>query len=153
MGLKIIASSCYNMLGDMDTLTRARLLLAITSTSLEEFAIWAIWHWLLPEFGIFLPFQVVIGVMVAWAGFSAWLFVFTTRTLKKQVPVGLPSMIGTKGKVSGKLSPEGMVRIKSELWGAASAEGNIDKGEEVLVVGEDGLKLLVRRVKDIKTTR
>jgi len=141
------------MLGDMGTLTRARLLLAIVSTSLEEFAVWAIWRWLLPEFGIFLPLQVVIGVMVAWAGFSIWLFAFTTRTLKKQVSVGLPSMIGTKGRVSVKLSPEGMVRIRGELWGAASAEGDIDKGEDVLVVGEDGLKLMVRRVKDIKATR
>ncbi len=136
----------------MSTLTKARLLLAILSTSLEEFAIWAIWRWLLPEFGIFLPFQVVIIVLLAWAGFSIWLFIFTTRTLKKQVPVGLPSMIGTKGKVSCKLSPEGMVRIRGELWGAASAEGDIDSGEEVLVVDEDGLKLLVRRAKDIKAT-
>jgi len=136
----------------MGTLTRARLLLAIASTSLEEFAIWAIWHWILPEFEIFLPVQAVIGIMVAWAGFSIWLFTFTTHTLRKQVPVGLPSMVGTKGRVSGKLAPEGMVRIKGETWGAASAEGDIDIGEDVLVVGEDGLKLLVRRAKDIKPT-
>jgi membrane-bound ClpP family serine protease len=136
----------------MGTLTRARLVLAVVSTPLEEFAIWAIWRWLLPEFGIHLPFQVVIGVMVFWAGFSIWLFVFTTRTLKKQVPVGLPSMVGTKGRVSGKLMPEGMVRIKGELWGAASTEGNINIGEEIVVIGEDGLKLLVRRAKDTKTT-
>jgi len=126
--------------------------LAIISTPCEEVAIYAIWRWLLPQFGINLPVPVVIGVMVAWLAFSIWLFAFTTWTLGKQVPVGLPSMVGTKGKVAERISPEGMVRIKSELWGATSTEGSIDVGEEVIVVGEDGLKLSVRRVED-KTKR
>jgi len=137
----------------MGKLTRARLVLAIISTSLEEVAIYVIWRWLLPEFGIELPFQVLIGVMVAWVAFGTWLFIFTTRTLRKQVPVGLPSMVGTKGKIASRLSPEGMVRIKGELWGATSDEGNIDVGEDVVVVSEDGLKLSVRRVSDSRTKR
>ncbi len=153
LGIIILTSSCYNKHGEMSTLTRARLVLAITSTSLEEFAIWAICHWLLPEFDIYLPFQAVIVVMIAWGAFSIWLFIFTTRTLRRQVPVGLPSMVGTRGKASGKLAPDGMVRIKGETWGASSEEGDIETGEEVVVVGEDGLKLLVRRAKDSKTTR
>lgn len=137
----------------MGKLTRARLVLAIISTSLEEVAIYVIWRWLLPEFGIKLPFQVLIGVMVAWVAFGIWLFIFTTRTLGKQVPVGLPSMIGTKGKVASRLSPEGMVRIKGELWGATSAGGDVDAGEEVVVVSEDGLMLSVRRAGDSRTKR
>ncbi|HUT67747.1 MAG TPA: NfeD family protein [Dehalococcoidales bacterium] len=136
----------------MGKLTRARLVLAIISTSFEEVAIWAIWRWLLPEFGIKLPYQALIGVMAAWAAFGVWLFIFTTRTLRKQVLVGLPSMIGTMGKVVSRLSPEGMVRIKGELWGATSTGGDIDVGEQVMVVGEDGLKLSVRRVGDSRTT-
>ncbi|MBN1176511.1 MAG: hypothetical protein JXA51_02390 [Dehalococcoidales bacterium] len=132
----------------MRKLTRARLALAVISTPCEEVAIYAIWRWLLPTFGINLPVPVVIGVMVAWLAFSIWLFTFTTWTLGKQVPVGLPSMVGTKGKVAERLSPEGMVRIKSELWGATSAEGDINAGEEVVVVGEDGLRLSVRRAVD-----
>jgi membrane-bound ClpP family serine protease len=126
-------------------MTTARLILAIVSTSLEEVAIYVIWRWLLPEFGIKLPLSVLIGVMVAWAVFAGALFVFTTRTLKRQAVVGLPTMIGSKGKVASSLAPEGLVRIRGELWGATSAEGNVDKDEEVEVVGEDGLKLVVRK--------
>jgi len=133
--------------------TVSRLILAIVSTSLEEAAIWVIWRWLLPEFGIRLPLAVLIGVMVAWAAFSVWLFIFTTLTLKKQAMVGLPSMVGTVGKVASRLSPEGQVRIKGELWGATSAEGDIEVGDEVAVIKEDGLKLFVRRVDDAKSTR
>jgi membrane-bound ClpP family serine protease len=126
-------------------LTVSRLLLAVLSTSLEEVAIYVIWRWLLPEFGIELPYQVLIGVMAAWAGFGVWLFIFTTRTLKKQTVVGLPSMVGTVGKVASRLAPEGQVRIKGELWGAVSDEGDIEAGERVIVIREDGLKLFVHK--------
>jgi membrane-bound ClpP family serine protease len=122
-------------------LTVSRLVLAVLSTSLEEVAIYVIWRWLLPEFGIELPYQVLIGVMVAWAGFGVWLFIFTTRTLKKQTVLGLPSMVGTVGKVASRL-----VSIRGELWGAVSNEGYIEAGERVTVIREDGLKLFVRKI-------
>jgi membrane-bound ClpP family serine protease len=134
-------------------MTTARLILAIVSTALEEVAIYVIWRWLLPEFDIKLPISVLIGLMVAWAVFAAALFIFTTRTLKRQTVIGLPTMIGSKGKVASSLVPEGLVRIKGELWGATSAEGNVGTGEEIEVVGEDGLKLVVRKAVKSKPIR
>ena len=133
-------------------ITTARLILAIVSTALEEVAIYVIWRWLLPEFDIRLSFSVCIGVMVAWAAFAVALFIFTTRTLKRQTVVGLPTMIGSRGKVASSLAPVGMVRIRGELWGATSAEGNLVTGEQVEVVGEDGLKLVVRKAGTKKST-
>ena len=126
-------------------LTRTRLILAVISTSLEEVAIWSIWRWLLPEFGILLPVWLLVVIMVAWAVFGTWLFIFTTIALKKQATAGLPSMVGTVGKASGNLAPGGMVKIRGELWGAVSEEGDIADGEGVIVTGENGLKLLVRK--------
>ena len=126
-------------------MTTARLILAIVSTSAVEVAFVVIWRWVLPEFEIELPLAVLIAVMVAYAVFAIVDFWFVTRILKRQTVVGLPTMVGSKGKVASPLAPEGMVMIKSELWGAESDEGNIDKGEEVTVVGQDGLKLFVRR--------
>jgi membrane-bound ClpP family serine protease len=126
-------------------LTTARLILAIISTALEETAIWVIWRWLLPEFGVNLSVAVLVAMMAAWAAFSIWLFTFTTLILRKQKPAGPPSMIGAKGRVSSRLSPEGQVNIKGELWYAASVEGDVEAGEEVVVVGENGLKLSVRK--------
>ena len=126
-------------------MTTARLILAIVSTFLEEVAIVVIWRWGLPELGIHLPLSVLVGIMVAWAIFSVVNFVIVTRVLRKQTVIGLPTMTGSKGKVASPLAPEGLVRIKSELWSATSVEGDIDEGEEVSVVGEDGLKLLVRK--------
>jgi len=126
-------------------LTQTRLILAIISTAVEEVAIWAVWRWLLPEFNVNLHVGVLIGIMVAWGIFSASLFLFTTRALKKQATVGLPSMVGAKGKAADNLTPQGMVKIRGELWGAVSEEGNIAAGEGIIVTGENGLKLIVRK--------
>ena len=134
-------------------LTLARLVVAIVSTAAEEVLIWSIWRWLLPEFEIKLPVAALIGIMIGWAVFSIGLFIFTSHTLKRQVPVGLPSMVGATGKAAGKLAPAGMVKIRGELWGASSTEGDIDNGESIMVIGEDGLKLLVRKAGDSGTTR
>ena len=35
--------------------------------------------------------------------------------------------------------------IKGELWGAKSIDGDVDIGEVVTVVGQDGLQLIVHR--------
>jgi membrane-bound ClpP family serine protease len=126
-------------------LTVGRLIVAVVTTGLEEVAIWAIWRWALPEWDINLSVNVLIGVMVAWGVFSVTLFILTTRILRKQVPAGLPSMVGTRGKATGKLSPEGMVRIKGELWTATASNSNIVAGDEIEVVGEDGLRLVVEK--------
>ena len=121
----------------------ARLILAIVSTFLEEVALVVIWRWGLPHFGIYIPLSVLIGVMVAWGIYAIFTFQIVSRTLRRKGVVGLPTMIGSRGRVVNPLAPEGMVTIKSELWGAESDEGNIGKGEEVMVVGQDGLKLIV----------
>jgi membrane-bound ClpP family serine protease len=127
-------------------LTIHRLILAIITTTLEEVVIYAVWRWVLPVYDIRLPVSALVGIMVAWGIFSVSLFTLTTLILKKQAPVGLPSMVGSRGRVATKLSPEGMVRINGELWVARSSGDDITVGDEIEVVGEDGLKLLVDKV-------
>jgi membrane-bound ClpP family serine protease len=125
-------------------LTRTRLILAIISTGLEEVAIWAIWTRVLPDFGIEWLWQILVAVMAIWAAFSTWLFIFTTNVLKKQAQIGLTSMVGATGIAAGPLNPDGLVKIKGELWRAVSEGGKIEKGDEVVVVSQNGLKLSVR---------
>ncbi len=134
-------------------LTAGRLVIAVVTTSLEETAIYVIWRWLLPEYGIELPVWVLLTIMGVWFAFSIWLFVFTTHVLKRQPTAGLPSMVGTNGRAAGPLSPDGMVNIKGELWGATSVDGDIQTGEKIVVVGEDRLQLQVRRAGRSNVTR
>jgi membrane-bound ClpP family serine protease len=134
-------------------LTRIRLILAIVSTGLEEVAIWAIWARLLPDIGINWPWQILVVIIIAWAAFCTWLFIFTTQTLKKQSQAGQSSMVGVVATVAKTLNPEGQVKIRGELWGAVSESGNIAAGEEVIVVGENGLKLTVRKINSAEVKR
>jgi len=126
-------------------LTLARLVIAVISMAAEQAAIWVVWRYLLPEWDIRLDVWVVAVSMAVWFVLGTWLFIFTTRALKKQVTVGLPSMVGSSGKAAGRLAPEGMVKIRGEFWSARAEAGAIEDGEGIIVTGEDGLKLLVKK--------
>jgi membrane-bound ClpP family serine protease len=126
-------------------LTLTRLVLAVISMALEQLAIWAVWQWLLPYFNINLHVGILIGVMVGWGVIGTFIFIFTTSILKKEQSIGQTSMIGATGKAAGMLKPEGMVKIKGELWRAVAEEGEINPGEDIVVTGENGLKLMVRK--------
>jgi len=123
-----------------------RLVLAIISTLLEEAAIVAIVLWGLPQLGIHnFPRAGLIALMVAWGAFSVFTYRMGSRALRRKPVVDLLPMIGSKGKVASRLAPDGYIRIKGELWEAKSVGEEIDTGEEVTVLGQDGLKLIVRR--------
>ena len=122
-----------------------RLILAIFSTLLEEAAIVAIVLWGLPQIDIHIPLPGLIAVMVAWVAISITLYRMGSRALRRKPVIGLPGMVDSKGKVVSPLAPNGVIRIKSELWEAKSAGRKIKAGEEVIVVGQDGLKLIVRK--------
>ena len=99
----------------------------------------------LPKLGIHMPLAGLIALMVAWGAFSTFTYRMGSRALRKKPEIGLPDMVDTKGEVVSPLAPEGLVKIKGELWIAKSASKPIDTGEEVTVVGQDGLKLIVRK--------
>jgi len=131
----------------------ARLILAIVSTLLEEAAIVVIVLVGLPHLGIRIPLAGLIAVMVAWGSFSIFTYRMGSQALRRKPEIVLP-LISSKGKVVSPLAPDGFIRIKGELWQATSVGGNIDNGEEVIVVGQEGLKLIVDKDKidDLKAT-
>ncbi|MFC2022344.1 NfeD family protein [Chloroflexota bacterium] len=122
----------------------ARLILAIISTLLEEVALVAIVFWALPQIDIHIPLAGLIALMVAWGAYSVFVYRLGSRALRKKPVISVPDMVGDKGKVVSPLVPEGLVRIKSELWVAKSAGAEIQPGGEVVVIEQDGLKLVVR---------
>jgi membrane-bound serine protease (ClpP class) len=67
------------------------------------------------------------------------------RSQKSKPSLGVEGLIGEIGEVRGKLSPKGKVFVHGEYWNA-EAEGEIDVGEKIRVVGyDDGMCLRVRR--------
>lgn len=87
---------------------------------------------------------VIIVIAVLLALFFAFGMGAVIRARKKKPGTGREEMLGLKGKVIRTLEPEGMIRIRGELWRAKSKNGErIPAGEEVEVVGVEGLTLIV----------
>jgi len=58
---------------------------------------------------------------------------------------GPEGMIGTQGTVIEPLNPKGSINVRGERWRAKSVGGNVEAGENVEIVGLDGLTLQVKR--------
>lgn len=123
---------------------RARLILAIFSTLLEETAIVVIVFWGLPQIGIKIPLLGLLALMVLWGSWAIIAHRLGSRALRRKQLAGLPNMVGCQGTVVRSLAPVGLVRIRGELWVAKSASGEMVPGEEVTVVKQARLKLVVR---------
>ncbi len=122
-----------------------RLTISLLRLALEQLAIYALWRWVLPEFDIELPLFVLVLAMLAWGAFAVTRFILGTRALRRPYMPGLPSLVGSVGKVVIPLAPRGAVRVKGETWSALLVEGEkAEVGDEVTVTDMDGLCLHVR---------
>ena len=122
-----------------------RLIIAIVTTLIEEAALVAVVLWGLPRVGVNLHVGVLIALMVALAAYAIITYRMGSRALRRKPVVGLPDMVGARGKTVSDLAPEGVVRIKGELWESKAEGRKINAGANVTVVGQEGLKLIVRR--------
>ena len=125
-------------------MNRPRLIFAIVSTIIEEIAIAAIGIWGLPQIGVDFPLWATLLIMIVWLSYSVYTFKKGTKALKIGHILGMPNMIGTKGRVTSTLNPEGWVKIRGELWSAKSMSGEIHTGQDVIVTGQKRLKLEVK---------
>ena len=77
------------------------------------------------------------------------LYKLIAPVLKREQVTGGEGMIGLEGRVVTPLTPEGVIKVRGELWKAYSTDASISADEEVIVVELEGLKLLVKR-KDVE---
>ena len=88
-----------------------------------------------------LPITIVVALLLGALIFIVHKAVIPTFH-KKQV-TGSEGMIGLTGIVTQPLTPVGTVKVSGEYWKARAAGENIAAGEEVTILGVDGLKLRV----------
>ena len=130
---------------------RRYTVLAITTTLLEQAALVAVVLWLLPRVAINIPLWGLILMMIALGVYN-----YTTYRLGKKALVKKPIIspdIGSRGRTTTPISPKGYVRVNGELW-QASSSSTIDVGEEITVVGIEGMTLLISPIeKDNRTPK
>lgn len=134
----------------MESVTKARLIVSIIGGVFWEVVMVAVWWWGLPAMGINLHVGVLIIVMALFAIYSVVTYEIGARVLRRKAVAGMSEMVGCRGRAIKALAPVGTVQIGSEFWTAKSADSHIKRGEAVEVVGQEGLKLVVRKEKPAK---
>lgn len=109
---------------------------------LDEILVAGLIVFVLWRIGVTIP----LWALVPGAAFLVAVYWLSYRVLSAQDrdgSFGHGDMVGLKCKVIKPLRPEGMVRVRGELWQAVSQDGDIMVGAEVVVVHLQGLRLLV----------
>ena len=117
------------------------LLLTIIISLADEAIIILVLFFVLSRFGIEIPIWLIITLVLISFAITYVLY----RTLKKKPLLGFDNMIGKSGLAISKITREGTIKIGRELWAAKTDRDHIEKGEEVTVIGQTGLKLTVIR--------
>lgn len=120
------------------------LIWRIVSTIVEEAVLAGVVLWGLPQMGITVSPWVLATAMVLLAVYGAVTYRKSSRSQRAPLVTGLSSLVGARGKAIDALTPGGTVRIGGETWAAESASGDIAPGGRVVVVGQNGLQLVVR---------
>ena len=123
---------------------KARLVLALITSLIDEVIIVALILWGLPHWGIRIPWWGIVLICLAFAGYAYLTFKLGSRILGKKPVPGFTDLTGMSGKTVDQLDPQGMVRVNSELWVGRSQSGVIPAGSLIEVVSQDGMKLVVR---------
>ena len=117
---------------------RGRLIIAIVSNVLEVCAIVLLGVYVLPRWGIGIPPWGLAIIVTGWVAVSVLVYRSGSRALGRKAMAGLPDLTGVKGVVVKDIAPEGVVRIRGELWRATSCEP-LSTGQEVVVVSQKGM--------------
>jgi membrane-bound serine protease (ClpP class) len=92
-----------------------------------------------------VPWASLILSALAMAAFFGFAVAKAIAAQRRRPTTGFDALIGQTAEVRQELCPEGMVFLQGELWVAHVDDGSIPAGERVVVVGRDGLRLLVQR--------
>jgi len=117
----------------------------IISTIIETLLLAAGIIWVLPFFGITLPWWGIALILIGFIIYSYIMYLIGHPTVLYESVTSPESIVGNEGVVEADLMPEGYVRVRGELWKASSSEDYIRRGEEVIVTRLSGMKLTVKR--------
>ena len=118
---------------------------AVLSWILEEILLAAIVLWLLPHFfNINMPLCGLAILMTGLAIYSGVMYRVGRQTFYIRPKVAADNIIGSEGRVTKPLAPEGYVKVQGVLWKAICNESELEMGTEVEVVGMEGLRLIVK---------
>ncbi len=116
---------------------------AVVGALFEQALLAAAVLWLLPLFGIRLPLWLLAVLMLGLAVHSCIMYRVGRTTFFLKPKVAFENIIGATGVVTRWQSSEGYVKVQGVLWKARCPEHGLKAGDEVVVTGVVGLRLMV----------
>ena len=98
-----------------------------------------------PNSDLSIDRSIIITAVATMASLIFAISYLVFRSQKIRPTMGMEGLLGEIGEVRRKLSPSGKVFVHGEYWNA-EADGEIDVGERIQVVGYDGMNLKVKRL-------
>jgi membrane-bound serine protease (ClpP class) len=90
------------------------------------------------------PVTIVVMTLLV-TGFFVFVLGKGIRAQALRISFGAEALLGAAGHALTELDPDGLVQSGGEQWSARCAEGTVAAGENVEIIGREGLRLLVRR--------
>ncbi|RLB58157.1 MAG: nodulation protein NfeD [Deltaproteobacteria bacterium] len=78
------------------------------------------------------------------AAFFAYALYKVAKAKKRKPKIGYGDLVGMNGIAITDINPDGQVKVRGEIWNA-QADEYIGKGENVIVIAQERLKLRVRK--------
>ena len=119
----------------------ARLILTILVSLIDEAIIILVIFFVLSLFGIEMPLWLIITLVLVLSALTLVVY----RALSKKPLLGFESMIGKSGMTVSPIARKGTIKIGNELWSSETDYEYIEAGVEVIVTGQTGLKLNIRK--------
>jgi len=94
--------------------------------------------------GIELPLSLKIAIALILGTLIFIIHKAVIPALRRRKIAGSEGMIGLGGEVIEPLTPVGVITVMGEYWKAKSVDEDIAAGEEVEILGVNGLTLAVR---------
>ncbi len=98
-------------------------------------------------FGVRIPLSITILVAIPVAVLVFIIHIKVIPSFHWKQTTGREGMIGLEGRVVQPLTPTGVIYVNGENWKAKSGD-NVEIGEDVEVVGIEGLTLRVVRFRE-----
>ncbi len=97
--------------------------------------------------GMDISWELIILIAVLTLGFFLFAIGYGIKAQRLKPKTGREGLINAPGEAITDLTPKGQVRVHGEIWNAESKDGNVSKGEKILVSEISNLNLIIRRAK------
>jgi membrane-bound ClpP family serine protease len=98
---------------------------------------------MLVNYSVFTGPAIILAIVVVCLATVSIIAVM--RSQKRRLAAGRESMIGQVATTYSPLNPEGTVQAVGELWHARARGPHVSPGQQVTILGMDGLTLIVKQ--------